>query len=188
MEDRDRYLNYIVGIGIADIKRMMESYGDDVWNYAYCLTKDTHLADDVAQETFIKAYRRFHTFRGEASLKGWLLKIARNTAFTLMNKAFLRRAVLLDFRSADNASSGLSQTSPSAENEAIAEETVNELWKTILNLPTKFRDPLILRYRHQLSVEEIAGVLGVSEGTVKSRIHRARKQAAQLLERSDYHA
>jgi len=56
-------------LNISDIRGLMESYGEDVWNYAYVITKNAHTADDVAQDVFIKAYQHAASFRGEASLK-----------------------------------------------------------------------------------------------------------------------
>ncbi|MGG1880230.1 sigma-70 family RNA polymerase sigma factor [Paenibacillus cisolokensis] len=76
----------------------MEAYGEDVWNYAYAITRNTHTADDVAQDGFIKAYQRYVSFRGEASVKTWLLTITRNTAFSYLKRAFLRRVVLIGRR------------------------------------------------------------------------------------------
>lgn len=183
----EHYLQLASEIEVCDIRELMVQYGEDIWNYAYVLTKDAHMADDVAQETFIKAYRRFQTYRGQGTIKSWLLTIARNTAFTYMRRSFVRRVLLFDSRTAEQASKLARQAAPSAEAEAIGKETEHELWNTVLALPTKFRDPLILRYHHHLSIEEAAAVLGVSEGTVKSRIHRARQKAMKLMKGGVFH-
>ena len=100
---QEHYLYDVAAIDVEDLRALMEHYGEDVWKYAYFLTGDPHLADDIAQETFIRAYRSFHTFRRESSVKSWLLKITRNTAFTAQRRAFLRKAVLLDSRSPDGS-------------------------------------------------------------------------------------
>lgn len=188
MHQQERYWQYVKELAAADIRNLMEIYGDDVWNYAFFLTKDVHLADDIAQETFIKAYRRFHTYRRESSIRTWLLKITRNTTFTYRSRAFARRVILLDSLPRRYAESLVAQPAvPSAESAAVMNETENELWTAVLNLPSKFRDPLVLRYHYQLGMEEIAEILGVSEGTVKSRLHRAKQKAANLLEGRDIH-
>lgn len=83
-------------LNISDIRGLMESYGEDVWNYAYVITKNTHTADDVAQDVFIKAYQHAASFRGEASMKTWLLKITRNTALSYLKRAFFRRVASLE--------------------------------------------------------------------------------------------
>lgn len=180
---QEHYLYDVAAIDVEDLRALMEHYGEDVWKYAYFLTGDPHLADDIAQETFIRAYRGFHTFRRESSVKSWLLKITRNTAFTAQRRAFLRKAVLLDSRSPDGSPSVSAghRTAPSAEETVIAYETEAELWQVIMELPRKFRDPLILRFHYQFSMEEIAEILNISVGTVKSRIHRAKQKAANIL-------
>jgi|HigsolmetaAR202D_1030399.scaffolds.fasta_scaffold52388_1 RNA polymerase sigma-70 factor (ECF subfamily) len=188
VHDQERYLNYVTELDIADVRSMMENYGEDVWNYAFILTRDAHLADDIAQETFIKAYRRFHTYRRESSLRTWLLKITRNTAFTYRNKAFLKRVILYDSRPRGWADTLAAKSAvPSAESAVLASMAEVELWTAIMSLPGKYRDPLLLRFHYQLSMEEIAEILGVSEGTVKSRIHRAKQKAAHLLKGRDVH-
>lgn len=179
----ERHLQYINELQITDIRSLMETYGDEIWRYAYFLTGDAHLADDIAQETFIKAYHRFHTFRKDSSIKTWLLKIARNTAYTYKSRAFLRKVILMDSRSASFSA----QTVPSAESAVIDGEIEDEIWQAVMKLPGKFRDPLLLRYHHQLSMEEIAEILSLSIGTVKSQIHRARQKAASLLKGGNRH-
>lgn len=173
----ESYLRHISEIGTADIRTLMETYGEEVWNYAYFLTKNAHSADDIAQEAFIKAYRSFHTYRGQASVKTWLLKITRNTAFSYKKLAFFRKVVLLGGSSSDD----LSHSAPSPETEIVEREAADEIWNVVLQLPRKFRDPFVLHFHHQLSMEEIAGILEISEGTVKSRIYRAKRRVAEAL-------
>lgn len=77
-------LEYVAKMSEMDtqtLNEMMNQYGNDIWNYAYFLTKQHALADDIAQEVFIKAYYGIHTFRGQSTLKTWLLTITRHTAF-----------------------------------------------------------------------------------------------------------
>lgn len=167
-------------LSLSDIRTLMETYGEDVWHYAYVITRNTHTADDVAQDVFIKAYQRYASFRGEASVRTWLLKITRNTALSYLKRAFLRRVVLIGERTpneGEDRAAGM-PSSPSAESEYLEREVADELWQQVLKLPAKFRDPLVLSVYHQLSMEEIAAVMGLSLGTVKSRIYRAKQKAA----------
>lgn len=177
---REMQMLHAAELDLPDIRMLMETYGEDVWNFAYVITKNTHTADDVAQDVFIKAYQHFASFRGEASVKTWLLKITRNTALSYLKRAFMRRVVLLGDRTAGD---GLDRTnlrsfSPSAETEYFEQEVADELWHQVLKLPGKFRDPLVLSVHYQLSMEEISIITGLSPGTVKSRIHRAKKKVA----------
>lgn len=184
---QENYLHAVTRIEVSDIRALMETYGEDVWNYAYFLTKDAYLADDVAQETFVKAYRSFRTFRGESSVKNWLLKITRNTAFTMKRRAYLRRVILLGSRVAEDGSYTAGPSAPSAETEAVGREAADEIWRAVMALPGKFRDPFVLHLHHQLSMEEIASMLDLSMGTVKSRIFRAKKKVAEKLKGAHDH-
>ncbi|CAM3637591.1 RNA polymerase sigma factor [Marinicrinis lubricantis] len=177
-------MQHLSELNVSDLRRLMETYGEDVWNYAYVITRNTHTADDVAQEVFIKAYRSFAGFRGEASIKTWLLKIARNTALSYRMKPFLRKVLLFGDRMPDGVSplSTSDQRAPSAEAEYMERESADQLWRQVLKLPTKFRDPLVLSAHYGLSMEEISAVTGASLGTVKSRIHRAKKKIADAWE------
>lgn len=159
---------------------LMTAYGDDVWNYAFLLCKRTDLADDITQDTFLKAYRHLSSFRGQSSVKTWLFTIARNTAFDYRKSGFFKRVLLSD--AIEHRGSH-----PSAEAEAMDVIISHELWEHVMNLPVKLRESLILYAHHQLKIREIAQLLELSEGTVKSRIFKARLKLTQMIgEREQY--
>ncbi|RRJ66136.1 RNA polymerase sigma factor [Paenibacillus oralis] len=187
---REMQLEHLAEMSVSGIRMLMETYGEDVWNYAYVITGNTHTADDVAQDVFIKAYQHYASFRGEASVKTWLLKITRNTALSYQRRAFLRKVVLLGERSPDDGPSGTasSLSSPSAESQYLEREAADELWRQVLKLPGNFRDPLVLSVHHQLSMDEISVITGLTPGTVKSRIHRAKKKLAAEWKGANDHA
>ena len=159
---------------------LMTAYGEDVWNYAFLICKKTHMADDITQDTFLKAYKNLFSFRGQSSVKTWLFTIARNTAFDYRKSSFFRRVTLVDYISTQ-------QTHPSAEAEAIESLISSELWEKVLKLPVKLRESLILYAHHQLKIHEIASLLGLSEGTVKSRIFKARLKLLQMTEECEHY-
>lgn len=70
------------------LSSIMDDYGNDVWNYAYFLTKSAEQADELSQEVFIRAYSGIAHYRGDCSLKTWLLTITRNTTFTYRKSRF----------------------------------------------------------------------------------------------------
>lgn len=160
------------------LQEWMTAYGQDVWNFVYCMTRKWELADDITQEVFLKAYRHMHSFRREASVKTWLLTIARNTVRDYMKSAFMRRVTLVDW--VQNR-----ETHPSAEDESFEQMAVSRIWKQVLELPVKYREVLILFAHYQLSMKEIARLLGTREGTVKSRLHQARLKVLQIKERDE---
>lgn len=158
------------------LRNLMETYGNDVWNYAFSICRNSDLADDITQDAFLKVYRNLTTFRGEASVKTWLLTITRNTTYDYLRKAFWRKVTLVGFIQSTG-------TSNSAETEAMEKLYASDIWKKVISLPPKYREILILHAHHQLSTKEMASILNISEGTVKSRLHHARLKVVKLKER-----
>ena len=159
---------------------LMTTYGEDVWNYVFLICKKTDLADDITQDTFLKAYKHLFSFRGQSSVKTWLFAIARNTAFDYRKSSFFRRVTLVEYISPHSAH-------PSAESEAMEAMISTELWNQVLKLPVKLREALILYAHHQLKIHEIAELLELSEGTVKSRIYKARMKLLQMSEEREHY-
>ncbi|PDY44434.1 RNA polymerase subunit sigma-24 [Bacillus pseudomycoides] len=157
-----------------EIENVIREHWQDVWNYSFIITKDTHLSDDITQEVFIKVFKKWDSFRNESSVKTWLLKITRNTALNYLKSSYFKRISLVSFFRNE-------KEYPSAEKQFLEKETMNEVWDIVLNLPQKHREVLILDAKYELSYDEIAETLGVSIGTVKSRLHRARARVSKIL-------
>lgn len=172
------YLKYISETtdSKAILRNLMEVHGNDVWNYAFSICRNMDLADDITQDAFLKVYRKLTTFRGESSVKTWLLTITRNTAYDYMRKAFWKKVTLIGFVNTAG-------TYQSAESEAVEKLYANDIWNKVMSLPAKYREILILHAHYQLSTKEMAAILNISEGTVKSRLHHARLKAVSLKER-----
>jgi len=173
-----QYLKYLEqGFDKDDVLRqIMDEYGNDVWNFSFFLTRRTDVADDISQEVFLQAYRRLNAFRGDCSMKSWLLTIARNKSLNYMKSAFIRKVALVDrIWSREEAS-------PSAEKVMFDRMESARIWNAVMKIPRKFREVVILDYHYDLSIKEIAELLDLSEGTVKSRQYRAKKRISKLLE------
>ncbi|NOU94939.1 sigma-70 family RNA polymerase sigma factor [Paenibacillus sp. LMG 31456] len=160
------------------LEELMLAYGEDVWNYAFFLTRRSELADDITQDVFVKVYERLYSFRGEASVKTWLLTITRNLVRDHWRSAWFRRVI--PFGQPVRAES---TPTPSAETEVMNQLVTDEVWRVVLALPNKLREVLLLHAHHQLSYIEIARLLSLSEGTIKSRLHRARVKVSKLLDK-----
>lgn len=169
----------IDAFGAESFRELMETYGQTVWDYAYFVTGRFDLADDVAQDVFLAVYRRIGSFRGQSSFRTWLLAITRNTALNAKRTAFLRRVVLMD-RPGDLTK----DAHPSAEQEALRRSHSEELWRVVLALPVKYREVLLLDAKYEMSLAEIAGVLNLPLGTVKSRLARARRKVTAAWKES----
>ena len=174
------HLPYIVEMDSATLEDLMNTYGQDMWNFAYSLTKNRSMADDIIQDVFIQAYLNVTSFRGEASVKTWLLRITRNISYNYRKSAFIRKVLLVDVV----MSRGQAY---SAEKSFMENEAVHEVWKQLLRLPTKYREVLLLQAKHGLPLGEIAQILQIPEGTVKSRLFAARKKMSILLKQEEHY-
>ncbi|MBH5319316.1 sigma-70 family RNA polymerase sigma factor [Paenibacillus sp. GSMTC-2017] len=162
------YAAYMESMDKTELYNLMTQYGDDVWKYAYAITRNREQAKDIAQEVFIKVFHNIKSFRGQSSMKTWLLSITRNMAINEMKSSYMRRVVLFEWVKSDNRAE-------SAEMVFMGEQSAKDIWDIIMSLPTKLREVIILQLEHNLTMTEMAQLLDVSEGTVKSRLHRARK-------------
>ncbi|WP_282939721.1 sigma-70 family RNA polymerase sigma factor [Paenibacillus sp. RC67] len=159
----------------AVLRDLMQGYGEDVWNFAYFLTRQSHAADDISQDVFLSVYDRLYSFRGECSVKSWLLTITRNKSLHFLKSAFIRKVTLWDTMKLRK------ETAPSAEQVVFDKLESKELWNLVMELPRKFREAIILDYHYGLSIKEMAVLLNISEGTVKSRIYRAKRKISDML-------
>jgi RNA polymerase sigma factor (sigma-70 family) len=177
-------MDYMVNLVETDdpkalLSELMTAYGKEVWNYAYSISRKRDLADDITQEVFIKVFRNINAFRRDASVKTWLLTITRNTAIDFQRSAFFRKVTLSDWLEERGESR-------SVEQEAMEKWAIDDMWALVLKLPVKYREAMILFAHHQLSMKEMADVLGVTEGTVKSRLFHARQKLAKMKEQNRY--
>jgi len=170
----DEHWRHLTGLDPHTLDQLMAEYGPTVWNYAFLIVKNRAMADDITQDVFLKVYRRFGEFRGESSIKTWLLRITRNISMNYLRSAFFRRVLLVD-RIRGGASGA------SAEEEFIDREAANEVWRQVFRLPAKYREVLVLQAKYELNVAEIADILDIPVGTVKSRLFAARRRLSAML-------
>ncbi|MDR6721299.1 RNA polymerase sigma factor [Paenibacillus sp. 2003] len=172
------------------LSSIMDDYGNDVWNYAYFLTKSAEQADELSQEVFIRAYSGIAQYRGDCSLKTWLLTITRNTTFTYRKSRFFRSSLWGETLPIETEREGSSHrvmiaeqpAHPSAEMEVMRKEHIHEIWDIVLALPKKFREILLLNLKYELTTSEIAEMLKISSGTVKSRLSRGKDKVRKHWE------
>ena len=158
---------------------IVQRYQSQVYNLAVRVLGDRTAAEDIAQETFISAYRAVGRFRG-GSLRAWLLRIASNLSYDHIRATRRRPVQSLDESLLDPGFSVPSQE-PSPEQYAIQGELGAEIQRAILSLPADQRTTLVLVDVQGLSYEEASEATGASLGTVKSRLSRARSRARDLL-------
>ncbi len=146
-------------------------------NFARKLTKNDVEAQDLLQETAIKAYRGMHNFREDSSFKSWAFTIMKNTFITHYNKRRKRAVVnapIEDFTFA-------LQSAYTTRNDAVSSIRVNEIKENIEDLSLKSKMPLIMHIKG-FKYNEISQKLNIPIGTVKSRINFARKKLKEVLQ------
>lgn len=158
---------------------------DAAYNLAYWIVRNADDAEDVVQDAYLRAFRAFGGFKGDA-MRPWLLAIVRNAAFrVLLDRKRVNNVVPFDFIYADNSADGADFASPdpSAEAVLIAEGEARRLYAALAELPLAYRDIVVLREMENLSYGEIAEIAGVALGTVMSRLSRGRALLRKAIER-----
>lgn len=157
--------------------QLVERYQDRVFRLLSRYCRDSVECEDLAQDVFLKVFRKLHTFNHDSQFFTWLYRITVNAATDHLSRASSRRLRLVEdtgvFERGDDEQSP-SAPLETAELAAVTRELVEQL-------PEKFRTILILREFEELSYTEIADVLQIQLGTVESRLFRARQRFKQAL-------
>ena len=180
--DPDRVLLDEVNAGNRDaFELLVRRYQHRLVNYVQAIVRDAGEAEDVAQETFVRAYRALPRFRGDSAFKTWLYTIATNVARTSIERRG-RRARVGDQSLDDDAQAMTAAEVPSGEPDAEARlVTRDAIDRALAALPAELRVAVVLRDVEGLEYKEIADIAGVPMGTVESRIFRGRRQLRTLL-------
>ena len=144
---------------------LVRQFQGDVWRFAYHFTRDRSLADDATQETFLRAFRFLGSFRGDSRFGSWLFRIARNCSMDQLRA-----------RKTQQEREAAAPIGPSAD-----PQTRVELHAALAAVTPEHREPFLLVEVFGLSYQEAADVLGVRVGTIKSRMHRARRVMMDAL-------
>jgi RNA polymerase sigma-70 factor (ECF subfamily) len=154
--------------------RLVETYQVPVFNLCYRMLGDADLAEDAAQETFLRAYRHLAAFDTRRSFRTWVLSIAAHHSIDQGRK---RRLPIVPLEALE-PDSGPKDPEPGPEASMVRRQVEADVQVMLAGLPPADRAALILRYWDEMSYEEMAGVLETTVSSVKSRLHRARKQLA----------
>ena len=162
---------------------IVEIYKDKIFQICYRILGNSHEAEDIAQEAFLRAYTNINSFNIDLKFSSWLYRIATNLCIDRIRKK--KPDYYLDAEVA--GTDGLTMYSQIPANTRLPEEDVESLelretiQREISRLPEKYRTVIVLKYIEELSLNEISEILDLPLGTVKTRIHRGREALRKQL-------
>jgi RNA polymerase sigma-70 factor, ECF subfamily len=153
---------------------LLERYRHKVFRLSWSMLADDAAAEEMAQDVFLRIWRVLPDYRGEASLSTWIYAITRNCCLTQRKKSRARSTTSIE----DPGILRAAESKLAAHGKRSHEPDVAAL---MAQLPLPYRQALTLFYLEEKSYEDVAASLGLPVGTVKTRLHRARKQLAELF-------
>ncbi|MDB2386410.1 sigma-70 family RNA polymerase sigma factor [Shewanella sp.] len=176
---RNKKSNSAVSLDMVSKQRRYDSLvralHADIYRYAYWLCGDKHIAEDITQETFLRAWRSLDSLKDEKAAKSWLI--------TILRRENARRFERKQFNYSDVEQEFIEDTF-SGSNEEHAEQYL--LQKRISTLELEYREPLLLQVIGGFSGDEIAKILDLNRNTVMTRLFRARNQLKDILEKPTF--
>lgn len=146
------------------------------------LVRDPALAEDLAQEVFLRAWRALASFDAERRFASWLLRIAHNAAIDALRRRRTAPRLVEPPEEGETPRWEVADTAtPDPEQRAVARDLARALERALARLRPDYRAALVLRFQRQMAYEEIAEVLGLPLGTVKTFLHRGRAELAKAL-------
>ncbi len=171
-EDSQLIERYLAG-SLQAFNELMAAHEDRVFGICLRIMRDRESALDAAQETFLTVYRKADKFTGESAFSTWLYRVATNTCYDQLRK--LKR------RSADPLPDATDPADPHSDSAFLAVELRPELESALATLAPDFHKAIVLADMEGLPLQQVAEMLGVPVGTIKSRVFRARRQLAEAL-------
>jgi RNA polymerase sigma-70 factor (ECF subfamily) len=151
---------------------------DGLYSYAFVLTRNRHEAEDLVQETYVRAIGAMGRLRTDSNVKSWLFTILRNIWFNQLRQRRTAKLVALD---GEEGAMDIAETAKDPYAIYVSKVEHQEVREAIQQLPADFREIILLREFEELSYQEIATILGCPAGTVMSRLARARAKLRMLL-------
>ena len=162
------------------LNELMVKYGNELTRLAYTYTKDVETTKDIVQNVYIKCYKKLHTFKGISSMKTWLYSITINQCKDYLRSSYFRRVIPIGIMKTDNL-----EKSNSTEKLVLQNNTKQQVDECINKLSPKYKDVIYLYYVQELSLKEIAAILGLSIDTAKTRLRRAKEKLQPILKKED---
>jgi RNA polymerase sigma-70 factor (ECF subfamily) len=168
-------------------RELLDRYQRPVFSLVYRMVRDREMAEDLSQETFIKVFNHLDRYNPSYKFSSWIFKIASNLAIDALRKKELKTVSLDGSRHAETADEAEStritveSKDENPEERLEAKELGHEIEQAIGELRSEYRTAILLRHVEGRPYEEIAEIMGIPLGTVKTYIHRARGELRETL-------
>ncbi|MEL6115297.1 sigma-70 family RNA polymerase sigma factor [Photobacterium sp. SP02] len=153
---------------------LVRAWHKDLYRYAYWLCHDQHIAEDLVQETCLRAWRSLDSLNDDSAAKAWLITILRRENARRFERKQLDLVDIDDHPVADDHDTDAG---------GLNESELGQLQQMIKQLPSEYREPLVLQVMAGFNGDEIANILGLNRNTVMTRLFRARNQLKDALEK-----
>ncbi|MGG1519944.1 RNA polymerase sigma factor SigW [Paenibacillus oryzisoli] len=166
---------------------LVELYKDKIFHLAYRMLNNKQEAEDAVQETFLRVYTNLHRYDENQKFSTWIFRIGTNLCIDKLRRR--RNTYSLDAEMSDGEGADFYAMLPSdddtPEEQLIVSETQAQIHRAIASLPEKYKSVVVLRYLHDMSLQEISDVLDMPVTTIKTRVHRGREYLRKKLEQEE---
>ncbi len=165
-----------------ELEVYMDTYGRDLYSFCRCVTRNRQEADDLYQDTFLKVYELGEKLVITTNPKSYLMGVAFNLYRNYKRKLSVRQRIMGVSVSLDENAETIPMEGQLVEDMMVSMEECRMVREAVRKLPDRYRIPILLLYMEELPQADIAAMLGISEGAVKTRVHRAKKILREKLE------
>jgi RNA polymerase sigma-70 factor (ECF subfamily) len=180
----ERELTRLRGGDVEAVAALMERYQHRLYRYLLRIVRQPETAEDLFQQTWLRVMERIRHYDPQRSFEGWLFALAHNLAIDHLRR-YQPESLDEPLPSGDARAEQLAGSGPGALEQLLSDERAGWLAGCLGGLPLVFREVLTLRFEEEMKLEEVAVVLALPLGTVKTRLHRALKQLRRTLERKE---
>lgn len=170
----------------AAYRELVSRYATPSINFIYRYVQDRALAEDLAQEGFLRVYQRLDTYDAGRKFSSWFFQVLRNITIDYLRVNRLPTSSLDELEQEGRPTKAIDAESASPEDAAQQTELADAMNAALARLRPEYREVVVLRYQEGLTQPEIADAVGLPTGTVKTYLHRARKELAEILSKSGW--
>ena len=165
----------------AAYRTLVARYASAAVNVAARLVNDRALAEDLAQDAFVRAFARLKTYDPERRFSAWFFQVLHNVAVDYLRRKRIETVSLDALQEGGYPGPPADEPASSPEAEAERHALASAMGDALSRIRSEYREAIVLRYQQGLTVEEVANALQVPEGTAKTYLHRGRKELAAML-------